>query len=332
MDPFAHCLMGLLSACQQSDQMPNAEVAVSDSTLSTANTVDISADLKLLDQVANTHSAAMVNMQDVVNTALENKDQKAFPILFEQLEKYVVAFNDGLDQTKYKSKEVKSVSEIFKQVHLLSLDLTKEKMQDSPDQVRIDELKDKLDTLQRSAIVEIQRLQFLVYKPSEIKTTNDPAMTPTPATTALPLKESDHVVEAAKQLSQNNMTDIKVDLAALMTPLTMEQANINQLMMKMQDASQNKNTTELKTVVTELQKRLQLLNQKYDAVGLKSSEMSAIRLKMKKENQVQIELSEIILSPVPDKNKFAQLQQELTQANREVKQEMINLQQKLVIR
>ena len=64
------------------------------------------------------------------------------------------------------------------------------------------------------------------------------------------------------------------------------------------------------------------MNQNYDAVSLKSSEVVAAREKLKKDNNLQIEMGNIILSDSPDRQRFAELNEKWKNAQKMVEMEM----------
>ena len=67
------------------------------------------------------------------------------------------------------------------------------------------------------------------------------------------------------------------------------------------------------------------MNNQYDAVKLKSSEATVAREKLKAVNNIQIELGDIILSPLPDRQRFELLQKELSNSKSKVDNEMKSL-------
>ena len=116
-----------LTACNESKQHQTP----SDSTtayknLSIANLADIKADLDALDQISNKNSQAILNAQDALKAARQNKEVDTIPALLEQLKTHSLAFNTALDATNFKSSEVAALSEKFKQVHLLGVELAQE--------------------------------------------------------------------------------------------------------------------------------------------------------------------------------------------------------------
>jgi HSP90 family molecular chaperone len=87
-------------------------------------------------------------------------------------------------------------------------------------------------------------------------------------------------------------------------------------------AMEKKDLRALKTAIEKSNKRIQSLNQNYDMVSLKSSEVAAAREKLKKDNNLQIEMGEIILSTSPDKQKFEELQKKRSNSQKMVEIEM----------
>ena len=85
---------------------------------------------------------------------------------------------------------------------------------------------------------------------------------------------------------------------------------------------EKKDLRALKTAIEKSNKRIQSLNQNYDAVSLKSSEVAAAREKLIKNNNLQIEMGNIILSASPDRQRFAELSNKHDNSQKMVEIEM----------
>ena len=76
------------------------------------------------------------------------------------------------------------------------------------------------------------------------------------------------------------------------------------------------------TAVKQTTTQIHGLNQKYNAVTLKSAEVTAARERLKEENNLQIEMGNIILSDSPDRQRFAELNEKWKNAQKMVEMEM----------
>ena len=295
-----------LTACNESKQHQTP----SDSTtayknLSTANPADIKADLDALDQISNKNSQAILNTQDALNAARQNKEVDTIPALLEQLKTHSLVFNTALDATKFKSSEVAALSEKFKQVHLLGVELAQENTKSPPQMQRITALEAEISVIQQSSISEMRALQHMIYPQLNSGALNntrqqvksDPELNVTAHT---PPHSTSH-------LSQDNAADIKHDLIALRAVSQTAKQKAQDSFTDMQHAIDSGNRNALMKAVKQTTTRIHDLNQKYDTVTLKSAEATAAREKLKEENNLQIEMGNIILSDSPDRQRFAEL-------------------------
>lgn len=309
-----------LTACNESKQHQTP----SDSTtayknLSTANPADIKADLDALDQISNKNSQAILNTQDALNAARQNKEVDTIPALLEQLKTHSLVFNTALDATKFKSSEVAALSEKFKQVHLLGVELAQENTKSPPQMQRITALEAEISVIQQSSISEMRALQHMIYPQLNSGALNntrqqvksDPELNVTAHT---PPHSTSH-------LSLDNAADIKHDLIALGAQTSAAKQEAENSMWEIKHAME-KDLRALKTAIEKSNKRIQSLNQNYDAVSLKSSEVVAAREKLKKDNNLQIEMGNIILSSSPDRQKFEELQKKRSNSQKMVEIEM----------
>ncbi|WP_291373422.1 hypothetical protein [Acinetobacter sp. UBA6720] len=311
-----------LTACSESNQQQQIS---SDSTpthknLSTANPTDIKTDLDALDQIANKNSQAILNAQDALKAARQNKQVDALPALLEQLKTHSLEFNAALDATHFKSHEVAALSEKFKQVHLLGVELAQENTKNPPQMDRITGLEAQISVIQQSSVSEMRALQHMIYPQLNSGALNntrqqvksDPELNVTAHT---PPHSTSH-------LSQDNAADIKHDLIALRAQSRATKQEAESSMMEIKHALETHDMNALTTAIEKSNKRIQSLNQNYDAVSLKSSEVTAARERLKKDNNLQIEMGNIILSDSPDRQKFEELQKKRSNSQKMVEIEM----------
>lgn len=312
----------LLTACNESKQHQTP----SDSTtayknLSTANPADIKADLDALDQISNKNSQAILNAQDALKAARQNKEVDTIPALLEQLKTHSLAFNTALDATNFKSQEGAALREKFKQVHLLEVELAQENTKSPPQMQRITALEAEISVIQQSSISEMRALQRIVYPQlntgaldnTRQQVKSDPELNVTAHTP--PPHSTSH-------LSQDNAADIKYDLIVLGAASQTAQKKAQDSFMGMQYAIDSGNKNALMTTVKQTTTRIHDLNQKYDTVTLKSAEVTAARERLKEENNLQIEMGNIILSDSPDRQRFAELNEKWKNAQKMVEMEM----------
>lgn len=310
-----------LTACNESKQHQTP----SDSTtayknLSIANLADIKADLDTLDQISNKNSQAILNAQDALKAARQNKEVDTIPALLEQLKTHSLAFNTALDATNFKSQEGAALREKFKQVHLLGVELAQENTKSPPQMQRITALEAEISVIQQSSISEMRALQYMIYPQLNSEALNntrqqvksDPELNVTAHT---PPHSTSH-------LSQDNAADIKHDLIALRAVSQTAKQKAQDSFTDMQHAIDSGNRNALMKAVKQTTARIHDLNQKYDTVTLKSAEATAAREKLKEENNLQIEMGNIILSDSPDRQRFAELSNKHDNSQKMVEIEM----------
>ena len=317
-----------LTACNESKQHQTP----SDSTtayknlstayknLSTANPADIKADLDALDQISNKNSQAILNAQDALKAARQNKEVDTIPALLEQLKTHSLAFNTALDATNFKSQEGAALREKFKQVHLLGVELAQEDTKNPPQMDRITGLEAQISVIQQSSVSEMRALQQMVYPQLNSGALDNTRQQPKPNTE--PHVAARTAPQTTSHLSQDNAADIKHDLIALGAQSSAAKQEAENSIWEIKHAMEKKDLRALKTAIEKSNKRIQSLNQNYDMVSLKSSEVAAAREKLKKDNNLQIEMGEIILSTSPDKQKFEELQKKRSNSQKMVEIEM----------
>ncbi|MEG1157711.1 MAG: hypothetical protein RSD94_17705, partial [Acinetobacter sp.] len=169
-------------------------------------------------------------------------------------------------------------------------------------------------------ISEMRALQRMVYPQLNTGTLDNTRQQPKPNT------ESHVAARTAPQttshLSQDNAADIKYDLIVLGAASQTAKQKAQNSFMGMQHAIDSGNRNALMTAVKQTTTRIHDLNQKYDAVTLKSAEVTAAREKLKEENNLQIEMGNIILSASPDRQRFAELNKKWENAQKMVEIEM----------
>ena len=310
-----------LTACNESKQHQTPPDSTTTYTnLSIANLADIKADLDALDQISNKNSQAILNAQDALNAARQNKEVDTIPALLEQLKTHSLVFNTALDATKFKSSEVAALSEKFKQVHLLGVELAQENTKSPPQMQRITALEAEISVIQQSSISEMRALQHMIYPQLNSGALNntrqqvksDPELNVTAHT---PPHSTSH-------LSQDNAADIKHDLIALRAVSQTAKQKAQDSFTDMQHAIDSGNRNALMKAVKQTTTRIHDLNQKYDTVTLKSAEATAAREKLKEENNLQIEMGNIILSDSPDRQRFAELSNKHDNSQKMVEIEM----------
>ncbi|MNY88810.1 hypothetical protein D3C78_50810 [compost metagenome] len=310
-----------LTACNESKQHQTP----SDSTtayknLSTANPADIKADLDALDQISNKSSQAILNAQDAIRTTIRNKEVDTIPALLEQLKTHSLAFNTALDATKFKSSEVAALSEKFKQVHLLGVELAQENTKSPPQMQRITALEAEISVIQQSSVSEMRALQQMAYPQLNTGALNNTRQQPKQNTE--PHVTARTAPQTTSHLSQDNVADIKYDLIVLGAASQTAKQKAQDSFMGMQHALDSGNRNALMTAVKQTTTRIHDLNQKYDAVTFKSAEVTATRERLKEENNLQIEMGNIILSDSPDRQRFAELNEKWKNAQKMVEMEM----------
>ncbi|MEG1709902.1 MAG: hypothetical protein RR285_14480, partial [Acinetobacter sp.] len=257
---------------------------------------------------------------DALKAARQNKEVDTIPALLEQLKTHSLAFNTALDATNFKSQEGAALREKFKQVHLLGVELAQENTKSPPQMQRITALEAEISVIQQSSISEMRALQRMVYPQLNTGTLDNTRQQPKPNT------ESHVAARTAPQttshLSQDNAADIKYDLIVLGAASQTAKQKAQNSFMGMQHAIDSGNRNALMTAVKQTTTRIHDLNQKYDAVTLKSAEVTAAREKLKEENNLQIEMGNIILSASPDRQRFAELNKKWENAQKMVEIEM----------
>ena len=222
--------------------------------------------------------------------------------------------------TNFKSHEVDALSEKFKQVHLLGLEIAQENSKNPPQPERINALKTQIGALQQSVLNDMRSLQYTAYtqpNPAEADHTSQQIK----PNTEINVTDQTPVI-ATSDLSQDNAADIKHDLIALGAQSSAAKQEAENSIWEIKHAMEKKDLRALKTAIEKSNKRIQSLNQNYDMVSLKSSEVAAAREKLKKDNNLQIEMGEIILSTSPDKQKFEELQKKRSNSQKMVEIEM----------
>nr|WP_174506955.1 hypothetical protein [Acinetobacter sp. Marseille-Q1620] len=133
---------------------------------------------------------------------------------------------------------------------------------------------------------------------------------------------------ATASLSNNNISDIKNDLLQLQTlnnTQAQETANFQTEVIK---AAQSGKVEEVRTVVDKMQAFVDGFNKNLDNIPLKSTEVSALKDKIKQSNNLGLELAQAGIANPPDITKINELQKKGTDLQKDILTEMQNLQTK----
>lgn len=156
------------------------------------------------------------------------------------------------------------------------------------------------------------------------KTNEAPASSSTSSAVSTPASTQ----PATPTLSSNNAADIKNDLNQIQTLSTSRTKEASDLQNKANEAAQKGDKASLNTIVAEMKTYIGRFNQDLDALNLKSSEVDAVREKIKESNNVGIELSEASIATTPDTKKITELQNRATALQKELVSETQALQSK----
>lgn len=133
---------------------------------------------------------------------------------------------------------------------------------------------------------------------------------------------------ATAALSSNNAADIKNDLNQIQTLSNSRAKEAAALQEKANQAAQKGDKASLNSIVAEMKSYIARFNQDLDALSLKSTELDAVRGKIKESNNIGIELSEASIANTPDTKKITELQNRATALQKELVTEMQALQTK----
>ncbi|WP_425918313.1 hypothetical protein [Acinetobacter sp. TSRC1-2] len=156
------------------------------------------------------------------------------------------------------------------------------------------------------------------------KTNEAPASSSTSSAVSTPASTQ----PATAALSSNNAADIKNDLNQIQTLSNSRTKEASDLQNKANEAAQKGDKASLNTIVAEMKTYIGRFNQDLDALNLKSSEVDAVRKKIKESNNVGIELSEASIATTPDTKKITELQNRATALQKELVSETQALQNK----
>jgi ATP-dependent Lon protease len=127
-------------------------------------------------------------------------------------------------------------------------------------------------------------------------------------------------------LSSNNTADIKSDLDQIQMLSNRNSQEATDLQNKANQAAQKGDKAVLTSTVAQMKTYINKFNQELDALKLKSSEVNAVRDKIKESNNLGIALAETTLESSPDKQKVTELQNRAAQLQKELMTEMQALQ------
>ena len=129
-------------------------------------------------------------------------------------------------------------------------------------------------------------------------------------------------------LSRDHAQDIADDLKAMWAATSQAKLDADQSMMSLKTALDKNNQMLLKQALEETNQSILKLNRQYDAVTLKSSEVTAARERLKEHNVMQYELGKMITAPVPDQTAFNAHLEKYSQMKKMIDLEMQTLTQK----
>ena len=156
-------------------------------------------------------------------------------------------------------------------------------------------------------------------KPNEAPASSSTSPAATPPASTQP---------ATAALSSNNAADIKNDLKQIETLSNSRAKEASALQNKANEAAQKSDKASLNAIVADMKSYIARFNQDLDALKLKSSELDAVRDKIKESNNIGIELSEASIANTPDSKKITELQNRATKLQKELVTEMQALQTK----
>ncbi|MFD1438812.1 hypothetical protein HLH14_11255 [Acinetobacter sp. ANC 4282] len=156
-------------------------------------------------------------------------------------------------------------------------------------------------------------------KPNEAPASSSTSPAATPPASTQP---------ATAALSSNNAADIKNDLKQIETLSNSRAKEASALQNKANEAAQKSDKASLNAIVADMKTYIARFNQDLDALKLKSSELDAVRDKIKESNNIGIELSEASIANTPDSKKITELQNRATKLQKELVTEMQALQTK----
>lgn len=134
--------------------------------------------------------------------------------------------------------------------------------------------------------------------------------------------------QAAVALSKDVAANIKSDLIQIQTLSTNKAKEALAFQNEVTQAAQKNDKAALQGIVEKMKSYTEGFNKELDALTLKSSEVDAVRSKMKEANNLGVELSEAGLKNPPDMNEINTLQKKATEMQQALLTEMQNLQTK----
>jgi len=133
---------------------------------------------------------------------------------------------------------------------------------------------------------------------------------------------------APATLSSNNAKDIKNDLIEIQTLSNNRSKEALDLQNKANQAAQKNDKATLSTTVAEMKTYIANFNRDLDALSLKSTELDAVRDKIKESNNLGIKLSEESIAEKPDMKKISELRNRAAELQKELVTEMQTLESK----
>ncbi|CAB1220018.1 hypothetical protein [Acinetobacter bouvetii] len=129
-------------------------------------------------------------------------------------------------------------------------------------------------------------------------------------------------------LSSNNVQDIKNDLIEIQTLSKNRSQEASDLQNKANQAAEKGDKATLTATVAEMKTYIGNFNRDLDNLNLKSTELNAVRGKIKESNNLGIQLAEESIAEKADMNKINELRTQASQLQKELVTEMQALESK----
>lgn len=118
-------------------------------------------DLKKIEAITLQKSEEAQVFQDQVSLATQNNDRVALQVAVQQIEKYVLKFNQELDALDLQTSEGQAIREQLKVSNSVGIELAAESLKDKPDLYKLSDLKMQTHTAQESMQKHMEALKAL---------------------------------------------------------------------------------------------------------------------------------------------------------------------------
>ncbi|TCM62769.1 hypothetical protein EC844_12313 [Acinetobacter calcoaceticus] len=133
---------------------------------------------------------------------------------------------------------------------------------------------------------------------------------------------------AAANLSSNNAADIKADLAAIEAWTAKQATEATEFQAKITEATQKSGQNSLKEAFEIMKSQNEKSVKDLDALTIKSTEVDALRSKMKESANIGLEMAEAAMSTQPDAKKISELTTKATEVTKAMAEDLKTLQAK----